>query len=93
MSMRVYDPTAEESLPSRPSAARLRSLRGCTVGLLDNSKIQVRELLNHIEDLLRTQYGVAEVLRLRKPDASRPVPPEVMASMQRCEAIISAVGD
>jgi hypothetical protein len=36
---------------------------------------------------------VAEVLRLRKPDASRPAPPAVLADMQRCEAVISAVGD
>lgn len=75
------------------SVARLASLQGRTVGLLDNGKIRVRELLDHVEEMLRSQYGVAQVLRFRKPDASRPAPPEVMADLKRCEAIISAVGD
>lgn len=93
MSIRVYDPTAEDTLPEQSGAERLTALAGCTVGLLDNSKIHVRELLDHMESILRTQYGVAHVVRLRKPDASRPAPAEVIAAMQRCEAIISAVGD
>jgi hypothetical protein len=43
--------------------------------------------------MLRSQYGVAQVRRLKKPDASRPAPPEVMADLQGCEVVISAVGD
>jgi len=93
MSIRVFDPTAEEAAATRISAARLPSLEGRTIGLLDNSKFHVRELLDHVEEILRTQYGVAEVLRWRKPDASRPAPPALLADMQRCEAVISAVGD
>ena len=93
MSMRVLDPTAEEAAVAAISAARLASLEGRTVGLLDNGKIRVRELLDHVEEMLRSQYGVAQVRRVRKPDASRPAPPEVMADLKRCEAIISAVGD
>ena len=93
MSIRVYDPTADDATSTNPSAARLTSLAGRTIGLLDNSKFRVRELLDYMEDMLRSQYNVAEVLRFRKPDPSRPAPAEVMAAMQRCEAIISAVGD
>jgi hypothetical protein len=93
MRIRVLDPTAEEAAVTTTSAAQLASLEGRTVGLLDNGKIRVRELLDHVEEILRSQYGVAQVLRVRKPDASRPAPPEVMANLKRCEAIISAVGD
>jgi hypothetical protein len=93
MSIRVLDPTAEEAAMSTISVARLTSLEGRTVGLLDNGKIRVRELLDHVEAMLRTQYGVAHVLRLKKPDASRPAPPEVLTAMAPCTAIISAVGD
>jgi hypothetical protein len=93
MPIRVLDPTAEEAAGTTTSAAHLASLEGRTVGLLDNGKIRVRELLDHVEEMLRSQYGVAQVLRVRKPDASRPAPPEVMADLKRCEAIISAVGD
>jgi len=93
MSIRVFDPTAEDAAATRMGAARLPSLEGRTIGLLDNSKFHVRELLDHVEEILRTQYGVAEVLRWRKPDASRPAPAALLADMQRCEAVISAVGD
>ena len=93
MSIRVFDPTAEDAPATSPGAARLTSLEGRTIGLLDNSKFRVRELLDHIEEILRVRFGVAQVLRFRKPDASRPAPPELLADMQRCEAIIAAVGD
>jgi len=93
MSIRVFDPTAEDAAPTTTGTRRLVSLQGRTIGLLDNGKFHVRELLDHVEEMLRSQYGVTQVWRLRKPDASRPAPPAVMADMQRCEAIISAVGD
>ena len=93
MSIRVFDPTAEDAAAISPGAARLTSLEGRTIGLLDNSKFRVRELLDHVETILRTRFGVVQVLRFRKPDASRPAPPEMLAHMQQCEAIISAVGD
>ncbi len=93
MTIRVFDPTAEDAATTTAGTRRLESLEGRTIGLLDNGKFHVRELLDHIEAMLRAQYGVAQVLRFRKPDASRPAPPAVMADLQRCEAIISAVGD
>ena len=92
MSIRVFDPTAEDAAAITPGAARLPSLEGRTIGLLDNSKFRVRELLDHVEAILRARFGVAQVLRFRKPDASRPAPPEILAHMQQCEAIIAAVG-
>jgi hypothetical protein len=93
MSLRVLDPTAEEAVGTTTGPARLTSLAACTIGLLDNGKMRVRELLDHVEAMLRSQYGVAQVLRFKKPDASRPAPPQIMAAMKPCAAIISAVGD
>ena len=93
MSIRVFDPTAEDATATNPGAARLTSLEGRTIGLLDNSKFRVRELLDHVEVILRARFGVAQVLRFRKPDASRPASPELLMNMQHCEAIIAAVGD
>jgi hypothetical protein len=93
MSIRVFDPTAEDAQTTSPGAGRLTSLAGRTIGLLDNGKFRVRELLDHVEAILRTRFGVAQVLRFRKPDASRPAPPEMLADMQCCEAMVAAVGD
>ena len=93
MSLRVLDPTAEDAAAQTTGTARLNSLEGRTVALLDNGKIRVLELLNYMEDILRSQYGVADVLRFKKPDASRPMPDEIVADMKHCDAMISAVGD
>lgn len=93
MPISVLDPTSEEMVATSQTTARLTSLQGRVIGLLDNGKIRVHELLNFIETLLRTEQGVADVLRFKKPDASRPVPSEVLAEMKVCDAVISAVGD
>jgi hypothetical protein len=93
MSLRVLDPTAEDTAAPATGTARLQSLQGCTVALLDNGKIRVLELLNYMEDMLRSEYGVADVRRFKKPDASRPVPDDIIAEMKGCDAMISAVGD
>ena len=93
MSIRVLDPTAEIDSGLADNMARLNSFKGRTIGLLDNGKIRVHELLNEMEDIFVSQYGVAQVMRFKKPDASRPAPAEVVAEMKQCDAIVSAVGD
>jgi hypothetical protein len=93
MAICVLDPTAEEAVTASPRAPRLLSLAGSTVGLLDNGKLRVHELFDELETLLRTEHGVAEVLRFKKPDFSRPMPPEVLAALQACDAVIAGVGD
>ena len=93
MSLQVLDPTAEDAAAEAAASSRLTSLQGRTVGLLDNGKIRVRELLDYMEDILRAEHGVARVIRLKKPDASRPAPADVVADMKAADAVIAAVGD
>ena len=93
MAICVRDPTSEEAVATSHRAPRLSSLAGRTVGLLNNGKPRVHELLNDLEILLRTEHGMAEVLRCTKPDASRPMPPEMLAAMHACDAVIVGVGD
>ena len=93
MGIRVFDPTFEGKSATTGASARLESLAGRKLGLLDNRKLNVHELLNHMEDIFRTRYGVTDIIRLQKPDASRPAPPEVVEQIKQCEALISAVGD
>ena len=93
MSIRVLDPTVGEVALATRAASDLISLAGRTVGLLDNSKVNVRQLLDHMEEILRSRHGVKKIVRLKKPDPSRPVPPAVLAEMAGCDAVISAVGD
>lgn len=93
MAIRVLDPTSGVSPIAANVAPSPGSLEGRTVGLLDNSKVNVKQLLNHIEILLKERYGVERVVRLRKEDPSRPAPPDVVAALEGVDAFVSAVGD
>jgi len=89
----VLDPTvAAPPAGTRPASAR-RALAGARVGLLDNGKVNVGRFLDHVEDALRAQHGVAEVLRRRKPNMSAPAPAAMLAELAACDAVVSAVGD
>lgn len=93
MSIRVLNPTFEEAAATTNAAGKLATLAGCTVGLLDNSKINVNKILDYTEEILKQQYGVKGVVRFRKPDASRPAPMDVFTAAKECDVFISAVGD
>jgi len=43
--------------------------------------------------MLRERYGVREVIRRRKPDASRPAPADVLGELSAADAIVSGIGD
>jgi hypothetical protein len=92
MTIRVLDPRVDpdgEPLELAPPVARLE---GATLGLLDNTKIGTARFYDHLETLLRTR-GVRVVVRLRKPDLSRPAPPAVLDELAAVDGIVSGVGD
>jgi hypothetical protein len=93
MGLRVLDPRFDdESEPAR-MAPPLATLEGALVGLLDNGKIGVSRFYDHVEEILRGRFAVREVLRRRKPDMSRPVPPDLLAELGAADAILSGIGD
>ncbi|MBI3372521.1 MAG: hypothetical protein HY017_12325 [Betaproteobacteria bacterium] len=93
MTLRILDPRlAAEGEALRPAAA-LSSLDGAVLGLLDNAKIGTERFYDFLEQILRKEYGVREFIRRRKPDASRPVPPQLLAEMSGADAIVSGIGD
>ena len=89
----VLDPTVAPTPPSARPASAPRTLSGARIGLLDNGKVNVDRFLDHVEDLLRTRHGVADVLRRRKPNMSAPAPAAMLAELAACDAVVSAVGD
>lgn len=93
MGIKVLDPTLGIESELASLAPPLGSLQGASVGLIDNAKIGVARFYDHLEDILKTRYGVREFIRRRKPDTSRPVPAEMLADLRGTDAIISAIGD
>ena len=91
---RLVDPTTQPIAASFAGAPRLGDLRGKRLGLIDDSKPNGKELLDELADLLKTRYGVSEVVYHRKPSASKPADPEVIARMGlEVDYAIVAIGD
>ena len=93
MTLRVLDPRQSAQGEAMRMAPALPSLNGAVIGLLDNAKIGTQRLFDFIEEILREEHGVRERIRRRKPDASRPVPPEMLAELSGADAVLSAIGD
>ena len=93
MTLRVLDPRLEAEGDRMTMAAPVATLEGAVVGLLDNAKIGTERFFDHVEGILRSRYGVREFIRRRKPDSSRPAPPETLGELSGADAVVSAVGD
>ena len=93
MTLRVLDPRVfAEGEPTR-MAPSLRTLDGAVIGLLDNAKIGTARFYDHVAEILTSRFGVRELIRRRKPDASRPVPPDMLGELSAADAIVSGIGD
>jgi len=93
MTLRVLDPRQTPQGEAARMAAALPSLGGTVVGMIDNAKIGTERLFDFIDEILRKDYGVREFIRRRKPDASRPVPTQMLAEMSGADAVLAAIGD
>jgi hypothetical protein len=91
--MKVLDPRVDAQGEALRLAPPLASLEGAVVGFIDNAKIGTERFFDFVSDILTTQHGVREVIRRRKPDATRPVAPEMLAELSGADAIVSAIGD
>ena len=81
-------------MPSNP-APRLTTLTGKTIGLLDISKSGGSVFLDHLENLLKQRFGVAQVVRVMKPTFAKPAPDAVIAKLldAKCDVVIEALAD
>jgi hypothetical protein len=94
MSFPVFDPTEGPVGKAFTPAARLDTLAGKVVGVLDNSKPKSDLLLREIGELLRTEAGVADLIVVRKASASRPASEVQLEDLaRRTDAVIAGIGD
>lgn len=93
MTLRVLDPRLSADGEALRLAPPLASLNGALVGMIDNAKIGTQRYFDFIEEILKKDYGVREVIRRRKPDSSRPVPPQMLAELSGADAMLAAIGD
>ncbi len=88
----LLDPTSERSPVARERVARLDTLEGKTVGLLDISKPRGDVFLDTIEMRLRDRG--AAVLRFTKPTFTKPAPVDLRHEIAtRCDGVVEALAD
>lgn len=88
----LLDPTSERRPSLRQRAARIDSIEGHTIGLLDISKPKGNVFLDEIEQALK-EHG-ASVTRYQKPTFAKPAPVDLRQEIAtHCDAVIEALAD
>tara|TARA_B100001013_G_scaffold237443_1_gene146216 strand:- start:124 stop:408 length:285 start_codon:yes stop_codon:yes gene_type:complete len=90
----LLDPTSQPEQQNKAFAVRLDTLSDKTIGLLDINKAKGVFFLDRLEEILREQYGVKEVLRRTKLTPGRPAADAIQHELQeKCDAVIEALSD
>ena len=90
---RTYlDPTSERRPAVRERVARLATLEGRNVGLLDISKARGDVFLDRLGERLTERGAIVE--RFAKPTFTKPAPVDLRHEIAtRCDAVIEALAD
>jgi hypothetical protein len=90
----LLDPTDKVDRGEKSFAPRLDTLAGKTVGLLDINKAKGVFFLDRVEEVLRAQHGVKDVLRRKKSSPGRLASEQLKADLlEKCDAVIEALSD
>ena len=90
----LFDPTSEDVPEEHALAKRLASLKGTTVGLVDNTKHNSDIFLEQLGAELCQTYGVSRVVYVRKANANTPAPPTLLDQVSsQSDAVVHAVAD
>jgi hypothetical protein len=91
----ILDPVAPGAASQTVNVSRpIASLRGVTVGFIDNSKPNFRELVEDLGTLLVERHGVKAIVTHRKRSASIPAPHAVLDDLcANCDLVITGSGD
>jgi hypothetical protein len=90
----LISPVNEATVAESALAPRLSGLQGKRLGLLDNSKSKAGKILDTVATILNTRYGFTDIVRHRKPSASKPAAPEAIDALAKtCDLVVVGVGD
>ena len=90
----VYDPRGAVTAEPRDLAARLETLDGVRLGVLDNTKWNASKLLRHVVTGLEAGLSLAAVTFYDKESFSRPATAELLDRIAaENDAVITAIGD
>ena len=93
-SVLLYDPTVPCANEPQQLRKHLGNLSGKVVGFIDNAKPNFDYLVEELEALLTSKYGVRSVIKRRKPAASMPAIDAVISELaDQCDLVIAGSGD
>ena len=93
MAVTIVHPGNESVPKAATPPARLASLEGKRIGLLDIGKPGGSFFLDRLEEILRTKYGAGEILRTRKPTFSKNAPAQIIEQLRGMDAVIEGLAD
>ncbi|HYA18690.1 MAG TPA: hypothetical protein VEF06_14555 [Bryobacteraceae bacterium] len=93
MPVTLVSPMNDAQARAETAAARLDTLAGKTIALLDISKPGGSWLLDRLEHVLREKFGVARVVREAKPTYTKPAPAALLEKLRGADAVIEALAD
>ena len=93
MAVTLIHPGNETTPQAAAPPARLKSLAGKKIGLLDISKPGGSFFLDRLQEILRTRYGATEIVRARKPTYTKNAPQAVMDQLRGMDAVVEALAD
>ncbi len=90
----VYDPTAAAGDGPQLARRTLTSLKGKTVGFIDNAKPNFNFLVEDLSRELMEKHGVKAVIKQRKRGASIPAEESMIREIAAaCDVVITGSGD
>jgi hypothetical protein len=90
----VYDPRGAVGAEKKDIAARVRSIEGLRLGILDNTKWNANKLLRELRDQLQAAHPLASVTYYRKESFSRFAAPELVEKIRsENDIVVTAIGD
>jgi hypothetical protein len=92
---KLLDPTGDsERTVDTTLSPRPGSLRGLTVGLLDNAKANAAVLLSEIGHILRREHGVRAAVPYTKSYFGKPVEESLIQQiLHNCDFVVAGIGD
>ena len=94
MSHFIFEPVAPTQGDKNQNRLHVDTLKGKTVGFIDNSKNNFDHLADHMSRLLLERYGVKSIVRHRKHMASIPASGEIIDDIvARCDVVVTGAGD
>jgi hypothetical protein len=73
-------------------AKRLDTLKGKTIGILDNAKPRADVIVEEVKHYLESKGAVCSIYEF-KPHLAKPLPMEQIERLAEADAVVGAVGD